>query len=184
MIVATSTPSPRPWQVKDAEAVPVDIPRSAPVPRIKNLADVLVVVRALRGERFRIGVLAARVRVVGQLGVLDAGPDDLVQKLEVAAVALLVGELADVLGDAPWNTPLGTAPEPAVQRPVVVRVVADRVDLLATAHPLGHGVRFPRVQARVRVPHNKPLHGLVVRDQKPPEHARDGSLGGLRPFRH
>ena len=50
--------------------------------------------------------------------------------LQVATIRLLVAELLDKIGHA-LDRALRTAPQPAVQRPLVVRVVADGVHGLA-----------------------------------------------------
>ena len=53
--------------------------------------------------------------------------------------------------EAPVSDPgLDAAPEAAVQRPVVVGVIADRVDALAALDPFVDGVSLARVEARAR----------------------------------
>mmetsp|Transcript_15725 Transcript_15725/g.50415 ORF Transcript_15725/g.50415 Transcript_15725/m.50415 type:complete len:327 (+) Transcript_15725:102-1082(+) len=160
------------WRRGDAqhEVVDVALPRR-PVAE-KHLSDVLEVCRPLRGEGLRVGVLVARVRVVRQLRVLYARPHALLEKVKVGHVLVACRPA----GDERCHVGHGVAraaPHAAVERSVVVRVVADRVHELARGDPLLHREPLSRVEPRVRVANNEPVHARVRRDEEAPEHAAD-----------
>mmetsp|Transcript_50758 Transcript_50758/g.140496 ORF Transcript_50758/g.140496 Transcript_50758/m.140496 type:complete len:201 (-) Transcript_50758:100-702(-) len=140
----------------------------------------LEVGRAARRERARVGVLGARVGIVGHLRALDVAPRPhlLVEEVEVAHVRVAVGPRRDELLHVGHGAP-HAAPHAAVERPVVVGVVAQRVDAQARGGPLLDGEALARVEAAVRIAHDETVDTRVGCNEESPEHAADAAAHAL-----
>lgn len=115
--------------------------------RYAHLSNVLEVWRPPRGEGTRVRVLGAGVRVVRHLRPLHirARPDLLVQKVEVPHVRVSIRPCGHELAHV-RHRPAHAAPHAAVEWPVVVGVVAQRVDAQARRDPFLYRKPFARVE--------------------------------------
>mmetsp|Transcript_60598 Transcript_60598/g.138991 ORF Transcript_60598/g.138991 Transcript_60598/m.138991 type:complete len:295 (-) Transcript_60598:411-1295(-) len=156
------------------EIVDVPLPRTA-IPE-KDLPNMLIVCRPARRERMRVGVLLTRVGVVRDLRLLDrrSRPHLLVEEVEVAHVPLSITPPANQLGHVRHRA-FSPPPHTAVERSVVIRVVAQRVDLGARLYPRLDREALPRIEPRVGVAHDKTIDGFVCGHQEAPEHAADAA---------
>mmetsp|Transcript_39751 Transcript_39751/g.96516 ORF Transcript_39751/g.96516 Transcript_39751/m.96516 type:complete len:350 (-) Transcript_39751:312-1361(-) len=166
-----ATAKPRSYSVQHEVS---DVALSRPAIAEEDLPNVLEVWRPPRGEGTRVRVLGAGVRVVRHLRPLHirARPDLLVQKVEVPHVRVSIRPCGHELAHV-RHRPAHAAPHAAVEWPVVVGVVAQRVDAQARRDPFLYRKPLARVEPAVRVAHDEPIDARVRRDEEAPKHAAD-----------